>query len=39
MEALNMAGWRDKAEKAGGMRDCKTLFGPSKKVLASTLPD
>ena len=26
MEALNMAGWRDKAEKGGGMRDCKTLF-------------
>ena len=21
-----MAGLRDKAEKAGGMRDCKTLF-------------
>ena len=21
-----MAGWRDKAEKVGGMRDCKTLF-------------
>ena len=21
-----MAGWRDKAEKGGGMRDCKTLF-------------
>ena len=21
-----MAGWRDKVEKAGGKRDCKTLF-------------
>ena len=26
METLNMAGWRDKAEKGGGVRDCKTLF-------------
>ena len=21
-----MAGWRDKAEKGGGMRDCQSLF-------------